>query len=340
MKNQAGKPFVFISGAGLKESVADELRTFCHVERWTGKEPIPSVCMKEKIRRADILILAFHSYLTREDIQAGTHLKLVIQNFAGYEKADIRACTEFGIPFCNASSPSSMTVAEMALTLILASRRRLLSYADEVRAGKWPHDRPGSQGEGHNLCGSCCGILGMGHIGSRLASFLQCLGMHVIYHNRRQLPPEESRGCRWVSAEELYRTSDIIVDVLPASSATRGMINRDVFRQMKKSALFVNVGRGDTVVTDDLVTALQKGHIAQAALDVCDPEPLPADHPLRRMKQVLLTPHVSSSTEEARAEKGRQLIDNIRRALAGQPLTDCVNPEVFQEKILQRQCGK
>jgi phosphoglycerate dehydrogenase-like enzyme len=100
---------------------------------------------------------------------------------------------------------------------------------------------------------------------------------------------------------------------------------------MKKNALFVNVGRGDTVVTEDLVTALREGHIAQAALDVCDPEPLPAVHPLRSMKQVLLTPHIASSTEETRAAKEIQLIQNVKNVLTGEKLIDCVNQEAIQE---------
>jgi glyoxylate reductase len=328
---QDRRPVVFISGAGVKKEIPDELEKFCHVVQWTGKEPISSQDMKNGIRNADILVLAFHSRLDREEVQEAARLKLVIQNFAGYERVDVQACTEFGIPFCNAASPSGSTVAEMALTLILASRRQLLSYVDAMRAGQWVHSPNNTWDEGHNLAGYTAGILGMGHIGSVLASFLQCLGMHVIYHNRHPLPAGREQGCRWVSSKRLYQESDVLINVLPASSSTKGIIDIWVFRQMKKNALFVNVGRGDTVVTEDLVTALREGHIAQAALDVCDPEPLPAVHPLRSMKQVLLTPHIASSTEETRAAKEIQLIQNVKNVLTGEKLIDCVNQEAIQE---------
>ena len=136
---QDRRPVVFISGAGVKKEIPDELEKFCHVVQWNGKEPISSQDMKNGIRNADILVLAFHSRLDREEVQEAARLKLVIQNFAGYERVDVQACTEFGIPFCNAASPSGSTVAEMALTLILASRRQLLSYVDAMRAGQWVH---------------------------------------------------------------------------------------------------------------------------------------------------------------------------------------------------------
>lgn len=324
------KPIVFISGLGIKPEIIDALNQFAEVRQWKKPFAIPAEVMREEIRQADILILAFESVLDREMIQEGKHLKLVIQNFVGYERADIAACTEYGIPFCNAAAPSSYAVAEMALALILASSRRITDCVQAVRDGKWVKEWKERELKGRHLRGETAGILGMGHIGTVLAGHLQQLGMTVIYHNRKPVSHDEEQRTRYVPLDRLCGESDVLINILPASSSTRHMIDLSFFQKMKPTALFVNVGRGSTVVTEDLATALQKGYIERAAIDVCDPEPLPADHPLMRQPNIIITPHMSSSTDTTRLEKGRQLIQNVKNAINGKPLTDCVNQEALE----------
>lgn len=327
------KPIILINGRInrqvlplLEQSEAFEIRD------WKKSTVMSEEETKEAIVDADALIVSYRSIISRDVIAAGKNLKIIVQPFVGYEDVDVAACTEFGIPFCNTGSQSTDTVAEMAMALIFASARNITRNNQYAHSGDWSSGKKVPFLFGWDLHGAVLGILGMGHIGFSIAKMAQGCGMKVLYHNRHPRKDADHNHLIFVSEAALYAQSDVVVNVLPSTAATKHSIDMSVFRQMKKTALFVNVGRGDTVKTEDLVTALQQGEIKQAAFDVVDPEPLPSNHPLLTMENVIITPHIGGSTNKAWKQKGYAAAQNILDYFAGNPLHDCINPEVFQKK--------
>lgn len=325
------KPRVLITGTRVRPEILADLKARCTVTQWTASAAMPFEVFQKEAPKADVILRTFQAPFTRAmaEVCRG-HVKAVVQAFVGYEEVDVDACTDCGLAFCNAASPSSYTVAEMALTLMLAGRRRLLEGVHLVKSGAW--HKGVHPVVGHNLKGATAGIIGMGHIGLVLAGMLRAMGMHVLYYNRHPRRDDRERGTWWSDLPSLCAASDVVVNILPASPATHHMMDRHFFSMMKKEALFVNVGRGDTVVTEDLTAALQEGTIAGAVLDVCDPEPLPPDHPLLSMANVIVTPHMASDTEEVVRAKEEEVLENVFAAFEGRPLTDCVNEKALKER--------
>lgn len=152
--------------------------------------------------------------------------------------------------------------------------------------------------------------------------------MNILYHNRRRHAAEAELGAVYAGFDELLAQSDFVMVLVPLSADTRRLFGRDQFAKMKPTAYFINVARGPIVDTDALVEALGTGRIAYAALDVTDPEPLPADHPLLKLPNILVVPHIGSATGETRARMAELTAANLLAGLAGRPLPACVNPGV------------
>ncbi|ERT62496.1 2-hydroxyacid dehydrogenase [Megasphaera vaginalis (ex Srinivasan et al. 2021)] len=281
--------------------------------------------LKSKISDAQILIVAYQSVITREILSAGERLGLVIQPFVGYENVDVDACTALGIPFCNTASIGTEAVAELGMALVFAAYRNLPQNCAYAKSGGWQRRGAAPFLFGQTVSGSVMGILGLGHIGLRLAELAQGCGMTVLYHNRRRHEAAESAGMTWVTTDELYKAADIVADVLPLTAETKHFVDRAAFRKMKDSALFLNIGRGDTVDTTALTEALRTGEIAKAALDVIDIEPLPPQHALYQMDNVIITPHIGGMTRQSWAAKGNGTAANIISFCNGQGVRDCVN---------------
>jgi phosphoglycerate dehydrogenase-like enzyme len=175
------------------------------------------------------------------------------------------------------------------------------------------------------LGGKTLGVVGLGEIGSLVARFGHGLGMTVVASTRT---PEPARvpdvPVRFVGFDDLLREADAVVLCVPLTDETRGLVDRAALAASKEGALLVNVARGPVVVTDDLVDALRSGRLGGAGLDVTDPEPLPAEHPLRSMPNVVLSPHNAGRTVESQAEALERMRDNVRSVLAGEGALDPV----------------
>lgn len=324
----AEKKVVLITGSVQKE-IVPALAPYFNVRQWRGDGVMPLTELEKQIGSADALMLAYHSKLPAAVIAQGKQLHLIVQHFVGYEDVDIAACTQYGIPFCNTASASVHTVAELAMALMFASSRHIVDCAGYVKNGGWRRREKYDFLYGFDIQGSLLGVLGMGKIGYAIAQKAQGLGMKVLYHNRHRRCELESNMLQYAALPELYRQADVIINVLPSNADTYHSVALASFRQMKHTALFINIGRGDTVVTADLITALQMGEIGGAALDVAEQEPLPADHPLLQLSNVIITPHIGSDTEKTRQRKSAIAIQNIFNCFSGKPLIDCVNPEVW-----------
>jgi phosphoglycerate dehydrogenase-like enzyme len=220
---------------------------------------------------------------------------------------------------------SGPDIAEHAIALTLALSRNLVAYMRAQQQGRWLDDGPQSM----NVDGRTMLVLGLGGIGTEIARRAKALGMRVIAtrNSSREGPDFVDQVGLPDEASKLAAQADVIVNALPLTDATAGSIGRAFFAVAKPGARYISVGRGGTTVTADLVAALQSGQIGGAGLDVTDPEPLPADHPLWTMDNVLITPHVAASTEEVRDRTLVIAVENLRRYVQGEPLLSVVDFE-------------
>jgi glyoxylate reductase len=186
---------------------------------------------------------------------------------------------------------------------------------------------------GREIHHATLGILGLGRIGWQIARRARGFDMTILYHNRRRRPDAESQlDARYVEFDQLLAESDYLVISTPLTEQTRGRIGRDELQRMKPTATLINVARGPIVQTAALTEALQQGWIGSAALDVTDPEPLPRDHPLLQLPNLVIAPHLGSATVQTRRKMAEISVENLLRGLRGQPLVHQVgrtrSPEI------------
>ena len=226
----------------------------------------------------------------------------------------------------------TVATADTAWALLAAAVRRLPEGEDHVRAGRWGPWDP-SLLLGGDLAGTTLGIVGLGRIGSAIARRAAGFDMRVLYTGPRRKPHLEARlrvAFRELGA--LLEESDHVVLAAPLTPETRHLIGEEALRRMRPDATLVNVARGPLVDHDALVRALSEGWIARAALDVTDPEPIPADHPLVALPNCLIVPHLGSASVRTRRAMADLAVENLRRGLRGEQLRHCANPEVYEDR--------
>jgi gluconate 2-dehydrogenase len=285
--------------------------------------------LHEKMQGKDGIVITSSENLSADVIAANTHLKAICNVAVGYNNIDIAAATRAGIMVTNTPDVLNQTTADYAWTLLMASARRVSESERYLRAGEWKNWRF-DRFLGADVHGSTLGILGMGRIGQAIARRSMGFDMQVIYHNRSQLTPEleaRANNARYVSKEELLRTADHLILVLPYSAATHHVIGADELALMKPTATLVNIARGGIVDDVALIAALREGRLASAGLDVFENEP--ALHPdFLTLSNVVLTPHIGSASEQTRRAMAQCASDNLIAALGGQPPPNLINPEV------------
>ena len=265
-----------------------------------------------------------------EAVVAAAEEALWFQVFsAGAESCfDAERIRDGDVMLTNMQKMSSPVIAEHVTAMVLALSRGLIPFAKVMPDGEWARGSSivgGMQSYG----GKTVLIAGLGGIGTESARRLAALGMRVIGTRRSSREGPDFVEYVGLSHEltELAARADFIVNALPLTPETEGLFDAGFFNAAKPGAFFINVGRGKTVVQDDLVAALESGQIAGAALDVTDPEPLPADHPLWQLDNVIITPHVSSRGGN-RIRHTALALENIRRFIAGEALLNVVDPEL------------
>ncbi len=251
----------------------------------------------------------------------------VISNFGvGVDHIDVAAAMARGLAVGNTPRILDGATADLAFALLLAAGRRLVEGDRYARGPNFRHYDP-SYMLGREVHGSTLGILGMGRIGEQVARRARAFDMTVLYHNRQRRPAtEEALGVRYVARDELLATSDYVVLTVPLTPETHRLIGRAEIARMKATAILINVARGPVLDTEALTEALTARRIYAAALDVTDPEPLPRDHPLLRLDNVVLTPHLGSATEQTRRRMAELSVENLLAGLSGRPLPFPVLP--------------
>lgn len=270
----------------------------------------------ERIRDAHVAICIRNSSVFSADVLAQcADLRHIVVFGIGVDMVDLEACRRLGILVTNTPGYSAAAVAEHALALALAVAKRVVTNDRLVREGGWAREAVGQ------LYGKTLGVVGAGPIGKRVAELGRGIGMEVAawtYH------PDDAWGertdVRWAPLDEVMRTADVVTVHLRLSDRSRGLLDRTLLASMKPSAIFVNTARGAIADEEALLELLAAGRIAGAGLDVFSQEPLPQGHPFTALDNVVLAPHVASSTPEADAEGLEMVVDNIRQWLAGTPV--------------------
>jgi glyoxylate reductase len=245
----------------------------------------------------------------------------VISNFGvGVDHIDLAAASARGIAVGNTPGILDGATADMAFALLLAAGRRLAEGDRHARGPTFLHYDP-SYLLGQEVHGSTLGIIGLGRIGEQVARRARAFDMTVLYHNRHpRADAVKALGARYVSQDELLAAADYVVLTVPLTAQTRHLIGRPELERMKRTAILVNISRGPVVDTAALTEALRAHRIYAAALDVTDPEPLPRDHPLLRLDNVTITPHLGSATEQTRRRMAEVSFENLLAGLASRPL--------------------
>ena len=251
----------------------------------------------------------------------------VTSNYAvGVDHIDVGAATARGIPVGNTPGIPAGATADLGFALILAAARRVTEGDRFSRRPDVTFFDPGDL-VGREVYGQTLGIIGLGQIGAAVARRARGFEMTVVYHNRhRRIDVEPLVEARYVSLSELLEVSDFVLLSVPLTEQTQGMIGSGALAQMKPTATLVNIARGAVVDTAALTVALQNGDIHSAALDVTEPEPLPRDHPLLKMDNVTITPHLGTASAQTRQRMNESSVENLLRGIRGEPLLFEVNP--------------
>ncbi len=255
-----------------------------------------------------------------EFYRAAPRLKLIQLISAGYDRLDVEAARQAGVPVSNNGGANSVAVAEHTMMLMLAVYKRLTWQHNNVVAGKW---RVGDLGDQrvYELCGKTLGIVGLGTIGKKVARRAPAFDMRVQYYDivRLSEDQEDALGVRFTLFPELLRTSDVVTLHVPLNATTRKMMGAREFALMKDTAILINTCRGPVVDEAALHQALTTRQIAGAGLDVMVDEPPQTDHPLFKLDTVTFTPHMAGPTWENWTKAFRNGFDNILRVAAGRP---------------------
>lgn len=245
----------------------------------------------------------------------------VVSNFGvGVDHIDVRAADERGIPVGNTPGILDGATADLAFALILAAGRKVVGGDRYARGPDFLRYDPSFM-LGREVHGRTLGIFGMGRIGRQVAKRARGFDMTVLYHNRtRSDEAEVALGARYATKDELLAAADYVVLTVPLTPETRGLIGGAELAKMKPTATLVNVARGPVVDQDAVAEALAARRIHAAALDVTDPEPLPRDHPLLKLDNLVITPHLGSATHETRQRMAEVSVENLFAGLGGKPL--------------------
>jgi glyoxylate reductase len=311
------KPYVFVTRK-LPEETLYALKEIAEVGMWPHEEKaVPREVLLKEAQKAEGLLTMLSDNVDGELLDNAPSLKVVANLAVGYDNIDIKKAKENNVTVCNTPDVLTDSTADLAFSLILATARRVVESANYVKEGKWNSWGPLLLA-GADVHHKTIGIVGMGRIGEAVARRAKGFDMNILYHNRNRKPEaERNLDAEYKDFYDLLKESDFVVCLAPLTAETKGMFNREAFQAMKKSAIFINAGRGASVDEEALVDALQNGTIAGAGLDVFVKEPIEADHPLLNMDRVVALPHIGSASVETRMKMAELACRNIASILDG-----------------------
>lgn len=323
------KPKVFVTRV-IPDKGLDLVKDFCDVDLWEGDLPPSRAELLQRVQGVDGLLCLLTDRIDGEVMDAAGEQLKVISNFAvGYDNIDVSAATARKIPVGNTPDVLTDATADFAFTLMLSAGRRILEGDRYVRAGRWQTWGPMLL-LGIEIKGTTLGLVGFGRIGKAMARRAVGFDMRVIYYDPSETRQDPDVKATSVDFETLLEESDFISLHTPLTPDTHHLIDSEALSKMKPSAVLVNTSRGPVVDLDALYDALKSKRIFAAGLDVTEPEPLPADHPLLTLDNIVIVPHIASASRTARDKMAWLAAKNLIAGLDGDHLPNCVNPQVYK----------
>lgn len=321
------KPRILVTREVFDETI-DFLGTHCDVDANQADVPLAASAIAHRLKGAQALMCSLTDKVDADLIAQCPDLKVVANIAVGYNNIDVAACTARGIQVTNTPGVLDDSTADLAWTLMLATARRLTEVEAYIRNGDWTGWKL-KQWLGVDVHHATLGIMGMGRIGQAIARRAAGFDMRVIYHNRNRLAAdiEQKLNARYVTQDELLTQSEFIVLQMPYSKETHHLIGAKELAKMKPTAILINSTRGGVVDDAALIDALTAGTIRAAGLDVFENEPK-LNPGFLALKNVVLSPHIGSSTEATRRAMAMTAAANAVAALTGKTPPNLVNPEV------------
>lgn len=277
------------------------------------------------LSRAEAIITYGHPRVDGALLDRMPNVRVVSNHGVGVDHIDVAAANARNIPVGNTPGCLDGATADLTFALILATARNVVIGDHFARSAEFTVYEP-SLLIGKEVNGATLGIVGLGRIGKQVAKRGRAFDMKILYHNRqRDLAAEVEFDAEYRSLDDLLAESDFVTLNCPLTSETTNLISTSQFATMKRSAILVNMARGGVVDTDALYEALSTGRICGAGIDVTQPEPLPRNHPLLRLQNLVITPHLGSASDRTRRRMIEMTIDNLRAGLVGRPLPNRVN---------------
>lgn len=325
------KPQVFITRM-LPQKALDMILPECDAEVWQDELPPPRDLLLNKARDLDGLLSLLTDKIDATLMDRAPKLKVVSNCAVGFDNVDVPAATQRGIAVGNTPGVLTETTADFAFALLMAAARRVVEGDRYTRAGKWK-----TWGLtvllGQDIFGATLGLVGLGRIGAAMAKRARGFDMRVLYYDpyRRQ-DLEQQLGITYAELDTVVREADFVSVHTPLTNETQHLVNAELLRKMKKTAILVNTARGPVVDQAALYVALRDGVIAGAALDVTEVEPIPMNDPLLTLENCIIAPHIASASVATRTKMATMAAENLLAGLRGEKLPTPVNPEVKQKK--------
>ncbi|RIO85390.1 D-glycerate dehydrogenase, partial [Staphylococcus haemolyticus] len=280
----------------------------------------------KELEDVDACFITLSEKIDATCLEHAKHVKVIANMAVGFDNIDVKLAQEKGIVVTNTPRVLTETTAELGFTLMLTVARRIVEAEKYVQDGEWKSWGPYLL-SGKDVHGSTVGIYGMGDIGKSFARRLHGFNTTILYHNRsRHEDAETELNASYVSFDTLLADSDFVVCTAPLTPETENKFNKDAFSKMKNDAIFINIGRGAIVDEDALIDALDNHEIGGCGLDVLREEPIKLDHPLLKMENAVILPHIGSASVATRDRMIQLCVDNIAAILKGaKPLTPITN---------------
>ncbi len=306
---------------------------------WIDRRPSPEVTVPDGIELTDDLSAADGAVVGAQDSWDAAacrrlpRLKVVARAGIGYDNVEVAECAAAGVAACNAPDAPTVSTAEHALALLLAVSKRVKPSERRLEGGLGDYR---ATHQALELDGRTLGLLGCGRIGSRVARYGAALGMSVLVHDPYLDPAKAREVGEPVPLDELWRRSDAVSLHAPATDATRRIVDAGAIAAMRPGVIIVNCARGSLIDHDALLAGLESGHIAGAGLDVTEPEPLPEGHPLLGRDDVIVTPHVASSTTAGTVRLLDQALGQAAEWLSGGTPEHLLDPTAADPAVDRR----
>jgi len=325
------RPKVFVTRA-IPEEGFKMIRDFCEVDLWLDELPPTRDELSQHVRGVDGLLCLLTDMIDGEVMdRAGSQFKVISNYAVGFDNIDVPAATARKIPVGNTPDVLTDATADFAFALMMAVARRIPEAERYVHQGMWKTWGPMTL-LGVDIQGATLGLVGFGRIGKAVARRALGFDMRVIYYSPNEKKAYPDLNATQVDFETLLEESDFISLHTPLTPETRHLIDSEAFSKMKPNAVLVNTARGPVVDPQALYEALKAKRIFGAGLDVTEPEPIPANSPLLSLENIVVVPHIASGSQVTREKMSRMAAQNLIAGLKGDPLPNCVNPQVYLQK--------